>query len=71
MTTNHEAIPWPEERQKHLQEQLVGMWAEDTWIFTPTTAKNSMKVHFHFTLLSPSLKVEVKYAMWRKFDSGQ
>lgn len=71
MTANSETVQWSVEKQKCLQDHLVGEWAEDIWVFAPTTSKRSDKSYFRFTLASSSLKVEVKYALWSKFDSGE
>ncbi len=67
---NSEPVQWSEEKQKALQELLVGSWAEDTWIFTPSNRKRSTR-YLRFMLSSPSLKTEVKYAIWKKFDTGR
>jgi hypothetical protein len=64
-----EPIRWSQEKQKGLQEQLVGMWAEDSWELRGKRGTNQ-KRYAHFSLLSSSLKTELKYAFWYKFDSG-
>ncbi len=63
------AIEWSEEKQKNLQEQLTGFWTEDSWGFHLKDGKPQR--FLHFTVTSPSLKIELKYAFWRKFDSGE
>jgi integrase len=63
------AIQWSEEKQKNFQDQLISSWAEDTWIFTSQDGKHRRSLHFNVT--SPFLKIELKYAFWRKFDSGE
>ena len=65
-----EPIRWSEERQKRLQGQLIGMWAEDTWIIVPTNPKHR-GFSLRFTLASPSLKVELKYALWNRLGGAQ
>jgi integrase len=68
MAANAEVALWSEEKQKRLQDALVGSWAEDEWKFT---LPNGSHRYMHFALLiSPSLKNELKYALWQKFDSG-
>lgn len=65
---NTEPVRWSEEQQQGLQEHLTGMWAEDTW---ELGGPNGKYRHIHFRLISPSLKIELKYALWYKFDSGE
>src|SRR5436305_12996958 len=68
MTMNTEPIQWSEEKRQRLQEWLVGCWAEDTW---ELVGGKGRKQYLHFSLTSPSLKTELKYALWYKFDSGE
>jgi integrase len=64
-------MQWSEEKLKYLEKQLVNMWAEDVWTFsTPNAPKRDHHQYLRFALSSPSLKIEVKYAIWHKFDSG-
>ena len=35
-----ELIEWSEEKQRHLQEHLVGFWAEAVWTFPLAKLKN-------------------------------
>ena len=63
------AVQWSEEKQKNLQEQLTGSWVEDTWQFISQDGKHRRSLHFDVT--SPFLKIELKYALWRKFESGE
>src|SRR5258708_5663375 len=70
MSMNSEPVQWSDEKQKSLQEHLVGSWAEDTWIFAPSDRERSPQ-YLRFTLNSPSLKTEVKYAVWNKFATGR
>src|SRR5712691_8434993 len=65
---NTELVQWSGEKQQRLQEHLAGMWAEDTW---ELGGPNGKYRHIHFRLISPSLKIELKYALWYKFDSGE
>jgi len=67
-TINHEQVSQFSEKQKHLQEQLVGTWLEDIW---KVAARHGGSCSLRFTLTSPALKIEVKYAVWSKFDSGE
>lgn len=65
-------VQWSEEKLKHLEKQLINMWAEDVWIFSiPSAPKRDHHQCLRFALTSPSLKIEVKYAIWHKFDSGK
>jgi hypothetical protein len=63
-----EPIQWSTEKQQCLQGHLTGMWAEDTWELGGQNGKNR---HIRFRLTSPSLKIELKYALWHKFGSGE
>jgi integrase/recombinase XerD len=65
---NTEPLQWSEEKQLGLQVHLTGMWAEDTW---ELGGPNGKYRHIHFRLNSPSLKMELKYALWYKFASGE
>jgi hypothetical protein len=65
---NTEPIHWSEEKQQRLQERLIGCWALDTW---EQVGPKGTKHYLHFSLLSPALKTELKYALWYKFDSGE
>ena len=64
-----EPIGWSEEKQRRLQDQLVGIYAEDIWVFPLVKLKNRF-YRFHFILTSPSLKTEVKYFVWSKFNGN-
>ena len=64
---NTESVHWSEQKQQCMQEQLVGCWVPDTWELVDQKGK---KRYLHFSLTSPSLKTELKYAFWYKFDSG-
>lgn len=75
------APSWSALQQLHLQEQIVGFWAQDEWNMDecplpPSRRKKPLnparasqrKLHFHG--LAPSLSVELKYACWQKFARG-
>jgi integrase len=66
---NAEPVTWSEEKQKRLQGHLVGMWAEDIWELNDKRGTHR-KRYARFALVSSSLKTELKYAFWHKFDSG-
>ena len=66
---NAESALWSETRQQWIIEQLVGDWAEDVWTF-PCAKRRPWTCHLRFTLLSGSLKGEIKYALWQKFARG-
>src|SRR5205809_774118 len=69
---NSEPVQWSEEKQKALQKNLIGRWADDIWIFTSSNqSKRRQRAYLRFTLSSLSLKTEIKYAVWSKFDSGE
>ncbi len=58
-----------ENKLKHLQEQLTGIFAEDSWpMKTIKTNKGEEQCHLHFDFTSPSLKIEFKYAVWFLFE---
>ena len=63
-----ESIWWSAEKQQHLQDQLTGFWAEDTWLFM---SKQGKTYQMRFPLATPALRAEVKYALWTKFESGR
>src|SRR5690348_17146336 len=68
---NVEPVRWSVDKQQRLQEQLVGSWAADDWCF-PFQEKHGRQRWLHFTrLLSPQLRTEFKFALWRKFASGE
>jgi len=65
-----EIILWSEDRQKRLQEHLVGTWANDVWLVTSRSSRRAA-VYLRFSINSIPLKLEIKYAVWSKFNSGQ
>ncbi len=64
---NTEPVRWSDEKQKHLQEHLIGFFMSDAWTVGPSNQPHRRGA-FRFPLLSSSLKTEVKYAMWCKFE---
>ncbi len=63
-----EPIWWSVEKQHHLQDQLTSFWAQDTWLFT---SKQGKIYQMKFSLVTPALRAEVKYALRTKFESGR
>jgi integrase/recombinase XerD len=63
-------ISWSEDKQRHLQEQLVDSWANDVWQFS-SPKRPGYILYLRFTVVSPSLKVELKYAIWQMFKKGR
>lgn len=62
---------WSEEKLQRLQEPLVGKWADDTWdVVGMNPSSKARKQYLRFSLISATLKVELKYAAWYKFNSG-
>ncbi len=64
-----EPVSWSLTKQQQLQEQLVGMWAEDVW--SVQRKRRAQRSELRFALHSPSLKTELKYALWWHFTYGQ
>ena len=65
-----ERMDWSLEKQERLQVPLVDQWAADTWdVMEKRASKN--KSYLHFSIVSPGLKTELKYAVWSKFASGE
>lgn len=65
-----ERTEWSLEKQERLQVYLTGQFAEDTWDVMERKAGRG-KPYLHLSLLSSSLKTELKYAIWHKFTSGE
>jgi integrase len=63
-----EAISWSEERQRSLQEQLQGLFVSDAWLVGPPDVPEKQCVLDFSALQSSFLKVELKYAVWCKFQ---
>jgi len=61
MIMNAEPGSWSENKLRHLQEQLTGVFADDSWpMKTIKTNKGEEQCHLHFDFTSPSLKIEFK-----------
>ncbi|MDP9371489.1 MAG: hypothetical protein M3Q65_03340, partial [Chloroflexota bacterium] len=66
------AVRWSPEKQAALGARLTGRWAEDVWSFPAVRRdRGPITLHFKFTCRSAGLNLELKYALWRKFDRGQ
>ncbi len=65
---NTESVTWSEKRQMSLQEHFEGLFALDAWQVGPPD-KPEKQCMFDFSILqSNSLRVELKYAVWCKFQ---
>ena len=53
-----------------MRRALVGRWEADTWTF-PRQEAGRRSYTFRFTCRSPGIRLELKYAVWRKFDAGE
>lgn len=72
ITKTAEAIQWNLDRQQDLQRHLIDAWAADVWTFRPKLhVKRQHAYTFRFTCTSPTIRTEVKYALWCKFDRGE
>ncbi len=64
-------VPWSEDRLQSLQAHLTDFWAQDVWIFSRKASHNDQHpLSLRFTCASPTLKIELKYALWYKFECG-
>jgi len=63
-------IHWSAEKLNYLHRQLVGPWASDIWQFNSLTKPGTFR-YLRFAVAMSSLKIELKFAVWKKFDSGQ
>ncbi len=63
-----ESISWSEERQMSLQEHFEDLFASDAWRVGPEHKPEKQSVLDFSFLQSRSLKVELKYAVWCKFQ---
>ncbi len=65
-------VVWSEHCQQRLQAHLTDFWAHDVWTF-PRKASNKRQrpLSLRFTCVSPQLRIELKYALWYKFTSGE
>lgn len=63
---------WSEEKQQHLSEYLVGLFAEDVWeVGAQVRRGKSYPLFLRFPFVSASLKAEIKYALWHKFEQRE
>lgn len=53
-----------------MRRALIGRWEADTWTF-PLQEAGRRSYTFHFACRSPGIRLELKYALWRKFDAGE
>lgn len=66
------AARWSPEKQAALGARLTGRWAEDVWSFPAVRRdRGPITLRLKFLCRSAGLNLELKYALWRKFDSGQ
>ncbi len=66
------AVRWSPEKQAALGARLTGRWAEDVWSFPAVRRdRGPITLRFTFACRSAGLNLELKYALWRKFDGGQ
>ncbi|HEY1348991.1 MAG TPA: hypothetical protein VGF67_05130 [Ktedonobacteraceae bacterium] len=69
---NIEPACWSEAKQKHLGEYLSGLFADDAWeVGAQVRRGKSYSLFLRFPLVSSPLKIEMKYAWWRKFEQGE
>ncbi len=61
-------LSWSEERQQSLHEYLQGLFASDAWRVGPTDKPEKQSTLDFSPLQSNSLKIELKYAVWCKFQ---
>ena len=68
-----EQVCWSEEKLQDLNAQLVGSWAQDEWNLAqcPLEERAPRSYKLRFNCVSPSLKTELKYACWQKFQRGE
>lgn len=77
-----EAISWSATKQQHLQEQLVGFWAQEEWNMDecPLALRRTTKIpdparafrrKIRFQCTSQPLAIELKYGCWQKFVRGE
>jgi integrase/recombinase XerD len=67
-TIQIEPVLWSEEKQRRLQESLVGKWATDTWELISQKGVRRWMCFFPIPL---PLKTELQYAAWHKFHTGE
>jgi integrase/recombinase XerD len=73
MPMNNERVTWSPDKLQHMQEQLIGEFAEDTWAFVVKAGRrgNPKQRFIRFEINSPSLKIELKYVCWQRLTNGQ
>src|SRR5438094_4225878 len=59
---------WSVSRQTSLQEHLQGIFASDAWRVGPELRPEKQSTLDFSALQSNSLKIELKYAVWCKFQ---
>ena len=70
MSMSTEQVSRSEEKLQRLKEHLTDQWAEDLWILGPKNNPTKQR-RIRISFASSTLAVEMKYALWRKFASGQ
>ncbi len=66
------AVNWTPEKQAGLVALLTGRWEEDVWSFPSVRrGRGPVTLRFRFVCRSAGLNLELKYALWRKFDRGE
>jgi hypothetical protein len=61
-------LSWSEERQRSLHEYLQGRFASDAWRVGPSHKPERQSTLDFSPLQSNALKIELKYAVWCKFQ---
>src|SRR5258708_5430990 len=61
-------LSWSEERQQSLHEHLQGLFVSDAWRVGPTDKPEKQSTLDFSLLQSNLLKIELKYAVWCKFQ---
>src|SRR5215472_7119707 len=62
------SLSWSEERQQSLHEHLQGPFTSDAWRVGPTHKPEKQSILDFSPLQSNPLKIELKYAVWCKFQ---
>lgn len=62
---------WSQEKQGDLRSRLVGQWAADVWRFEGIGQHGLGGKRLAFTCSSGGVNVELKYALWTKYASGE
>lgn len=61
-------LSWSEERQQSLNAHLQGLFASDAWRVGPPHKPEKQSTLDFSPLQSSLLKIELKYAVWCKFQ---